>query len=388
MRITIDTRLLTRGGTTGIPGYTRDLITTLSRRHPEHQYTLFYNAFLGKNPLPLTWQTNPHLTIASHSLPNKLLDLSIRTLHWPPLEKFAPADLIFSPHFNLLAKTRTPRVITFHDLSFLHYPEFYQPRKRLWHWLQQCAAQAAAADHLIAVSKFTKSDLINFFKIPEEKITVVYSGVGSEFKPITPNNPHLSKYRVVNRLNIPFILSLSTLEPRKNILQLIGAFELLKQRQAFKDHELILAGRPGYQSEAIARAVKQSPYAKSIRFFPLVEDKDRVYLYNSARVFVFPSFFEGFGFPPLEAQACGVPVVAADRASLPEILGETALLTDPWHTGELADAIDAIETNSKLRENKITAGLTNAQRFPWSAAADSTAAIFEKVYETSHALRT
>ena len=138
-----------------------------------------------------------------------------------PLEK--GEDLIFSPHFHLLPSGKIPRVITFHDLSFIHYPQFFSPKQRIWHWWQNYAKQARAASHIIAVSKFTKSDLVRILQIPQEKITVMYSGVGTEFKKIPPTDPKLAHYKLMNQLTKPFFLFLGTLEPRKNIPTLIKA---------------------------------------------------------------------------------------------------------------------------------------------------------------------
>ncbi len=378
MRITIDIRLLARGGTTGIPGYTHDLIDTLLRQHPENRYSLFYNG-LRRQSLPPTWKTSPNVGIIERSVPNRLLDLSFRFLGGPRLESYSPADLIFSPHFNLLPETNTPRVITFHDLSFLHYPQFFSREQQLWHRLQKYAQQARRASHIIAVSQFTKQDLISLLHIPKEKISVIYSGINPSFKKLAAKDMALAKYKEDHRLFRPFFLYLGSLEPRKNIQLLIHAFTELKTEPAFKDHELILAGKPSYQSNEIYRLAAASPVFADIRTLGAVADHERVFLYNLARAFVFPSWFEGFGFPPLEAQACGTPVIASDRTSLPEILGDSAMLTDPWNVSMLASHMRAIETDTKLRETILSKGAINSQRFNWHDAAEQTHAVFKSV---------
>lgn len=376
MRITIDIRLLTRGGTTGIPGYTRDLVDSLINYHPKNQYTLFYNGF-NRQPLPEMWRNNKNVSIIEKGVPNRLLDLSFRTFNRPRLESYTPADLIFSPHFNLLPQTTTPRIITFHDLSFLHYPQFFSREQQLWHKLQHYADQAKNAKHIIAVSEFTKHDLVSLLDIPEEKISVVYSGINQSFRKLSPSDPELANYRLTNGLARPFFLYLGSLEPRKNIQLLVQAFSKLKTDEQFKEYQLLIAGKPGYQSEEIKKLIALSPAQADIRILGMISDDERVLLYNLARAFVFPSWFEGFGFPPLEAQACGVPVIGSDRTSLPEILGDSALLTDPWSVKKMTDHMQAIETDTKLRETIVSRGLENAKRFNWHDAATQTNEVFK-----------
>lgn len=383
MKITIDIRLLTKGGRTGIPGYTHELTDTLIKNYSNHTFTLFYNGW-SRQPLPEPWRKAQNVRIIESGIPNRLLDVYFKfggKIPPPvndgvlPLEK--GEGVIFSPHFNLLPaspsqggpQSSTPRIITFHDLSFIHYPQFFSLKQRLWHRWQNWASQAKQAAHIIAVSEYTKSDLVNFLKIPEEKITVIYSGIGPEF--LMPNTYHLSpKTR-------PYFLFLGTMEPRKNIRVLIKAFDLVKQDVRFKDHELVIAGRPGYRAKEVYKTAAESPYSENIRFLSNVSDTDRMNLYSNARAFVFPSWFEGFGFPPLEAQACGVPVIASDRTSLPEILGSSALYFSPWRTGELADQMKRIETDSKVRDNIVSAGAANVKKFTWLAAAAKLMNIFE-----------
>ena len=364
MRILIDAKLLGKGGTTGVSGYTKEVVSSLLA-NTSHDYRLFYNGF-NMNPLPEAWLRNPRVSVLNWHIPNKLFHLTSRLFSLPSLAGQKDIDLIFSPHFHLLPSGTIPRVITFHDLSFIHHPQFFSPKQRVWHWWQNYAKQARAAKHIIAVSEFTKSDLVNILKIPAEKITVIYSGIGDEFRKIA--------HDVAQR---PYFLFVGTVEPRKNIPTLIKAFTLLKQDPQFRDYELIIAGRPGYQATKVHAAAEESSARADIRFLENVADSDRPLLYNMARVFVFPTFFEGFGFPPLEAQACGTPVVASDRTSLPEILGDSALCSDPWKTAELARQMARAATDEQLRKQLIDKGLVNAKRFSWQQAAQQLSSVFE-----------
>jgi len=380
MKITIDIRLLSRGGETGIPGYTKNLVNELITNR-EHHFSLFYNGW-RKHSVPTEWTNAPNVTIVRKNIPNRLLDLSFRLFNAPrpeQIEGLGDSDLLFSPHFNLLPKTKIPRVITFHDLSFLHYPHFFSSEQKLWHQLQHYKKQAEEAERIIAVSEFTKSDLINLLHIPAEKISVVYSGISNSFHELTTKKGSLLVYQQERNLHQPFILHLGSIDQRKNIQLLIKAFNEVKQNAFFANYQLVLAGRPAFRAKEIFALAKKSPFTKDIRFLKDVSDEERILLYNLAHIFVFPSFFEGFGFPPLEAQACGTPVIASDRTSLPEILGDSVMKINPWNVSQLADSIIAIETNEKIRENVHTAGLKNSKLFTWKKTADETLKIFESV---------
>ena len=383
MRITLDARLLAGGVTSGIPGYTRELFHTLITSYPEHTFAIFYTG-LRRAPLPESWHQYQNVHVISKRIPNRILDCTMRITNRPRPDHYWPTDLIFSPHFTVLPHTTTPRIVTFHDLSFLRYPQFFSPQQKLWHALQRYTEQARAATHLIAVSEFTKNDLHELLGVPLEKITVVPSGVDRSFQKIDRADLRLTNYKTHHAFTRPFILSLGSLEPRKNIPLLIRAFTELKHTGRFWDYELIIAGKPGYRAEEIFRLAARSSAAADIRFLTEVKDDERILLYNLAQVFVYPSFFEGFGFPPLEAQACGTPVISSNRSSLPEILAGSALSIDPWDVSALAAHIEIIETNTKVRENSIVAGLANARRFSWQATALQTMKIFDVHHPPHH----
>ncbi len=368
MRILADVRLLSRGGASGIEEYTRNLLQALFAADQENEYSLFYNGF-RKEPLNLNVAPRPGsgTNIIDWRIPNKILDAGTRFFGWPTIDRLIKTDLVFSPHFNILKTANAPRVVTFHDLSFLHHPYFFSAKQKFWHWLQNIQKQASEAAKIIAVSEFTKSDLVNLLNIPAEKVEVIYSGVAEDFRVI--EKKELTGAR-------PFFLSLGTLEPRKNVPAIIRAFNLLKQDALFADWQLVIAGKQGWIHRSIDREAEESPFRSDIVFTGMVKPKERVLLYNLAKVFVYPSFFEGFGFPPLEAQASGCPVVASDRTSLPEVLGKSALLIDPWRTEELAEAMREAALNHTTRERLIKTGFENASKFTWKKTAEETLKIF------------
>ncbi|PIT92748.1 MAG: hypothetical protein COU08_00790 [Candidatus Harrisonbacteria bacterium CG10_big_fil_rev_8_21_14_0_10_42_17] len=378
MKILVDVRLLGRGTYSGIQEYTEQLLRHLYLADTTNHYRLFYTGF-KKQPLP-SWITDrPGTVLYDARIPNQLLTTSFGFLHWPAIDRFTDADLIFSPHFDLLHVRRTPRIITFHDLSFLHHPDFFNRKQALWHWLQHYRKQACTADHIIAVSEFTKSDLHELLHVPYEKISVIYSGIHPALHALPRDDAGLSAFREQKELTYPFLLYLGTLEPRKNVLAIIRAFHLLKSKAEFQHYHLVLAGRPGWLYNDIVRAAQTSPYRDHIHFWGSVIPSHKTFLYNLASAFVYPSFFEGFGFPPLEAQACGTPVVVSDRTSLPEIVGEHAPRVNPWSVLDLATAIEHVLTDTAYRNHLIHEGMRNARLFTWEHTAHQVLDLFDHV---------
>lgn len=374
MKILIDIRSLIGGAISGVPEYTRLLVEYFYRIRPDHEYILFANSF--RNSFPVDVSSRGAHKVNWH-IPNKILDFSTRFLGQPKIDVFYKPDVIFSPHFNSLAVRHTPRVMTFHDLSFVRSPEFYSLRKKFWHILEGPKQQAQAATKIIAISNATKSDLIHFYKIPPEKISVVYSGINPFFFE-SVSEEKLRAFRDARGLNQPFLLFVGTLEPRKNITAVIQLLNILKQNKAFSDLKLIIVGARGWLYDKIFLEAECSQFKKDIVFWGSASFEELRNLYHLARVFVYPSFFEGFGFPPLEAQACGLPVIASKNGSLPEVLKNSAFLVNPFNINELVSAAETILTDFFIREELIEKGFKNARRFTWEEAARKTLYIIEK----------
>ncbi len=396
MNIGIDIRVLARGTRTGVEEYTINLLSELLPLEPKINYQLFYNAF-NKVGLDYNWFNFNNVQLKDFRIPNRFLFASARYLNQPKIDKLLKGiDVYFNPHFFVAPLTnKCKKVITFHDLSFEHYPEFFSRRKRAWQKILMNAKQEAQrADRIIAVSQSTKDDLVNLYGIPQEKIKVIYSGVGEQFRPISvilrtkpeesisystgsfgllgrPQDDELVK----EKYNLPekFILYFGTIEPRKNIIGLIKAFEIIKD----KDLKLVIAGAKGWLYQDIFKAANQSKKRKDIVFTGFVQEQDKPILYNLTQVFVYPSFFEGFGFPPLEAMACGVPTIVSANSSLPEVVGQGALMIDPYNIDELAWAIKMALVDNDLRKRLIKKGIAQAKKFSWEKSARETLKIIK-----------
>ena len=373
MRILADIRLLGKGGASGIEEYTRSLLGTLLEIDRKNEYLFFYNGF-SKIAEPIDLKNFPNAEIANWKIPNKLFDFSARFLNWPKLDDYFGADVVFSPHFNVLgAGKRAKRVITFHDLSFIHHPDFFSRRQHLWHKLQDYKRRALQADRVIAVSDFTKNDLIRTLGVSPEKTRTIYSGVSDSFKPLPAADGALRDFLAKKGIaSAPYLLYLGTIEPRKNIIAVIRAFNEIKSDSRLSDRKLVLAGGRGWLYKEVLETAENSPYKDDILFFGKVAPEERKFLYNGAEVFVYPSFFEGFGFPPLEAMACGTPVVVSNRSSFPEIIGDSAPMIDPWRADELSAMIKSVLLDGDFRRALVAAGLRRAAEFNWRKTARET----------------
>ncbi len=355
-----------RGG--GVFEYARNLVEAL-RRQTSYRYLVWSNQFSAVPASGVDSMTR---------IPNKILHAGIRFASWPKIDRLGGGgDLVWAPNLHFVAATDgLPFVLTVHDLSFEKYPEFFSPRQRLWHRAVDPRRLAARADAVLAVSEHTKNDLIERYGIDPGKITVACPGV---FPSKEIREAGLEEMR--SRLNMPgrFILHLGAFEPRKNHLALLDAYRLLKSRPGFSDVGLVLAGPSGWNNRGILRAIETHPYRSEIIRLGFVAPDERAALYRLAAVFAFPSFYEGFGLPPLEAMSAGTPVVASFAASLGEVIADAGLLTDPYRPAELADALAAVLESPALAETLAMRGRARAARFTWEACAEKTVAAFDQL---------
>ena len=392
MRIGIDIRHLSTRKHTGIEEYTYNLLPCLFRLGKNDQFILLYNSY--NRPVPhrvREWAINyPHVKIADYCWPSKVLNGLLLCFGFPKLDNLVfGVDVFFFPNIAFSAiSSSVPTVLTFHDLSFEILPYLFNPYRRLWHFLVNPRKSAHRSTALITVSRSTAEDLKEIYQIPEEKINPIYLGVDKIF--LKSNNAgHLSKPGIEEKIDLtmklryglpekPFILYFGTLEPRKNITGLIRAFEIFKSKTR-SSHKLVIAGTIGWSYKEIFFRASRSKYKREIFFSGTIKDEDRPHLYKMADLFVFPSFLEGFGLPPLEAIASGVPVICSNSSSLLEIMGDTALMINSYDIGELAWAIERGVSDSVLRKDLIAKGLVFAQFFTWKKTAEKTLAVLHRV---------
>ena len=281
-------------------------------------------------------------------------------------------DFVIPP---LLGKAH--KVVTVHDLAFLQHPETAIPS--LAAYLNKVVPESVAkADVVAAISHTTKQALIEHYQTPAEKITVIPCGIAPYFKRITdPILQEATRHKF--GLQSPFVLSVGTLEPRKNHLGLIKAFYEVQQSNE-NSAILAIAGGKGWLYEETLNAVKELKLEDKVRFLGRVSDLELILSYSLADVFAFPSFFEGFGIPPLEAMACGAPVITSNTSSLPEVTGDAAIHIDPHDIHALANAISLLLGDEQLRESLRQKGYVQSQKYTWSNSAHKTLSLYQKLY--------
>ena len=379
MRIGIDYTAAARQRA-GIGRYARELITALFALESGHRYVLFAatggvsRAHWRREVNGLRAIRNLQFAICNLPLSDDWLARLWQRLRVPiPVEAITGAlDAFYSPDFVLpptLPRTRT--LLTVHDLSFLRCPEAFVPALR--RYLERVVPRSVArADRVLADSEATRADLIALLGVPPEKVQVLYSGVHPRFCP-RPEPDETARLRARYGLgDAPYVLSVGTLQPRKNYVRLIRAFVQLTNQPTNQPtnqltNQLVIAGGRGWlYEETLAEAGK---YPDRVRILGFVDDGDLPALYRNAALFVFPSLYEGFGLPVLEAMACGVPVVCSNASSLPEVAGDAALLVDPLDTDGLTMAMARVLEDPDLRRGMIARGLEQAARFTWERAA-------------------
>ncbi|MDD4156763.1 MAG: glycosyltransferase family 1 protein [Candidatus Cloacimonetes bacterium] len=273
-------------------------------------------------------------------------------------------------------------IITVHDIHVLVYPQFAK-FKDLIYWKYFSPMNIKKADKIISVSEATKKDLIEKLNIPADTIKVIHESYDSELYHIRQDSfqkvvSFLSK-KEINITNKKIVLNVNTISPRKNVAGVIKAFNLIASNNS--DLILIISGREGWKTNEIYYEFRNSPYKNRIYFIGFTPDDIVADLYNVAEVFVYPSFYEGFGLPILEAQACGCPVITSNVSSMPEIAGDGAILVDPYSVEEISNAMSKIVSHDELRNDLIQKGYNNCKRFSWEKCSIDTLKVYKEVYD-------
>lgn len=290
--------------------------------------------------------------------------------------KLDEMDIFFGTNYRGMFRESVKTIITIHDMVYKYFPETIGG-ENLKYFTKQLPKIAKKADMLIADSESTKRDIIKYLDVSEEKIRVIYLGVDSMFKPLTDMGT-LTSVRKCYNLPEKFILFLGTIEPRKNIQGLISAYIKLCDEKNFS-HDLVLAGDISRGKNCLKNLKKDSRLIEKIHFIGYVDERNLPGLFNLADIFVYPSFYEGFGLPVLEAMACGVPVVTSNTSSLPEVAGNAAVLIDPHSIDDLAEGIRCVLSDNELRQSLIKRGLERAKLFTWEKCARDTMQVFKEL---------
>ncbi len=371
MRIAVNTRHLLVNRLEGVGIVTDEVMRRIANHHPEDQFDYYFDRKFDKRFIHGS-------NVKGIALPpvTRLPFLIRMWLDYPVrwhVNKRQP-NVFFSPDGFIPLGMSIPKVSMFHDVAYLRYPEFLTPRISAFYkkWIPRYLAYT---DHIITVSEFSKSEIVSGYNIHPDKISVVYNGITDSYKPVSDEVKKETRNKYAD--GHPYFLYLGAIHPRKNIHTLVQAFNQFKSEHQC-DTQLVLAGRASWQTEEVTNAIANSPWKSEIKLPGYIATDEAVDLVGSAEAMIYPSFYEGFGLPLVEAMACGVPVICSNVSSLPEVAGNAALLFDPNDASALAHQMNEITMDRSLREKLIGLGHQRASDFSWDKAASQIYAILER----------
>jgi glycosyltransferase involved in cell wall biosynthesis len=369
LRIAIDAHSVGTG-LGGNESYATNLIEALAEIDQTNLYTLYVTKREAVERFSNRW---PNFSVRS-TLPHTPLIRIPLTLS-AELRR-SPVDVLHV-QFTAPPFSPCPVVVSIHDLSFEHLPNTFtwRSRKQLRITVRRTARQAS---QVIALSEYARSDIVNTYQVSPDKISVIPLSAGDHFRPIT-DEEELQRVRQTYGIEGEYMLSVGAIQPRKNLGRLVAAYSHLRgAKSEGKLPKLVLAGKCAWLYDETLRAIKELKLSDSIVLTGYVPESDLPALYSGALCFIYPSYFEGFGLPPLEAMQCGVPVIVGDRTSLPEVVGDAGVLVDPFDVKALAAAIEKVVSDSTLRAKLSLQGLARAKLFDWRETARQTLAVYRK----------
>ncbi len=361
MHIGIEAERANQFQKTGVEHYAQQLILHLAKLNTEHRFTLYLRT------QPQQWIKDLPENFSYKVIPFPKFWTQIR-LSWEML--WHAPDLLFIPASTMPFIHPKKCVTTIHDTAWVNYPEAFTPfMRRYLHWSTTFAVNTASK--IIAVSESTKQDLVKYYNVSQDKVATVPHG----YEVPTAINSKLSG-KVASQLPDKYILFLSTLQPRKNVIGLIEAFAEIKKEHSEIPHKLVVVGKPGWNYEAILEKIKE--HSDIVVYLNHISDDDRWPVYRNAALFVHPSFYEGFGMWLLEAFACEVPAVVSNVSSMPEVGGDAALYFDPHSKDEIKSAIVRVLSNPDLASELVSKGKERLKMFSWEKCAEATMEVFRK----------
>lgn len=378
MRIGIDCRTILEpqlGEKAGVGHYTYHLVRSLLSHDKENEYVLFFG---HQRPNPFVELERPNVTIKRFPFARykKFLPFSYSHLLIAAVIKQARLDVFHAPA-NTLPLSYTGRsVITVHDLAIYKHPKWFPGQ--VFSTKVLVPQSLKKANRIIAVSQSTATDIQQLFKVPEGKIEVIPEGVEIEFLDLKDKNIDVRRKFGLGK---HYLVYVGTLEPRKNLERLVTVFGKLRQSLSgpYRDIQLALAGAPGYRSDQLKKTIAANKLTRYVRLLGYVTQNEKYRLIQNARAFVFPSLYEGFGLPVLEAMALGTPVLTSNNSSLPEVAGGAAAMVDPTDDDSLYVGLKNIVEHEDLRQRLIKAGTQQVKQFHWATMAEKTLAVYRQV---------
>jgi glycosyltransferase involved in cell wall biosynthesis len=367
MRVAIDARKV---HDFGIGTYIRNLLRHLARLDHDTEYVLLCR----ESDLQLAAQLGPNFRSVCEPSPNYSLREQI---HVPWVLRRERPDVFHAPHYVLPPGVPCRSVVTIHDCIHLVFPQYLPNRVAQAYATAAMWAATRRSDRILTVSEASKRDILRLFNVGPEKVDVVHNAIDEGFS-VTPTDEQMARIRERYQLNHRFALYVGNIKPHKNLTRLIEAFSAVR-RSGLDDLTLLIIGDEISKLPVLRRAVHSHQLHKHVRFLGYMTDDALTVLYRLASVFVFPSLYEGFGLPPLEAMACGTPVVTSNVSSLPEVAGDAAVLVDPYDTESIADGMRRVLTDPALAEDLRRKGLQRARQFSWTRSVEKTLQVYRDV---------
>ena len=370
MRFAVDAHAIGRH-LTGNEVYVRSLLNAIAAQDRDDEFIAYVSADSAAQSIPANIRTR---RIATNPFVRLGLDLAMKVRQDRP-------DLLHVQYTAPLA-CPVPVVVSVHDVSFLEHPEYFT-RDRAWQLQWSVRRTVRRAAKILTGSEFSRGSILKVYgDLDEDKVVVVPNAAASEFRPIAREAASVMM-REHFKIPAPFVLSVGDLQPRKNQIGLIRAFARLVKAFPQLKQNLVLAGKETWFADQVHRAARDSGVADRIHFCGFVSDADLLHLYNACDLFVFPSFYEGFGLPALEAMACGRAVICSHTSALPEVVDGAAILFDPYALDEIVRALADLLLDGELRLRMERLGLQRAAHFSWQKTAQRTLAVFHDVLEKS-----
>lgn len=367
MRIAIDARKL---HDFGIGTYVRNLIREFARLSDDAEYVVL---------------CSPDDREFVHDLSPRFTPVTVRSANYSVGEQFTvplalrrtKPDLFHAPHYVVSPFTRRPFVVTIHDCIHLRFPQYLPNRRALTYARAMMRMAVRRSERILTVSQASRDDIVQLLGVSADKIEVIPNGIDERLaRP--PSEEEIARVRQRFQLQDRFVLYAGNIKPHKNVDRLIEAFSILKQEHP-GETKLVIIGDETSKYPILRRLVHRHRLHQHVRFLGFVPDETLAALYRLASVFVFPSLYEGFGLPPLEAMALGTPVVTSNVSSLPEVVGDAALLIDPMDPHAIATAMARLLTDATLRDDLIDRGFKRVQDFSWARSAARTREVYAEV---------
>jgi len=361
--IAVNTRFLLKDNLEGFGYFTKQVLEVLTKKYPEHQFHFFFDRPFDEC---FIFSANVQGHVLSPPARHPLLWKYWFDVKVPRLLKKIKADVFFSPDGQCSLTTKVPQCLVVHDLGFLHYPDTYQ-KSHLRYYKHYTPKFISKASAVLTVSHFSKKDIITQYKMAEEKIRVVYNGVNEIYKPVGYDERDIVKDKYTG--GTEFFLYAGAIHPRKNLINLLKALSIFKRRLQ-SSMKLVLAGRLAWKNNEFLELLKTYKYKDDIMLTGYLEESELAGLMASAYAFVYPSLFEGFGLPIVEAMKCRVPVLTSKHSSMEEISEGAALYFDPANVEDMAQKLMRIYKDEEERKGLIERGFVVSEKYSWEKSSD------------------